>query len=304
MRSQQRNKESENNMELYDVIIIGKGPAGISAALYTVRANLKTLVIGADGSALLKTEKIENYYGFELPVGGRQLLETGEKQAARIGALIKNAEVTAVEFGDTYTVKTTAGEYVAKAVLIATGQAPRRPELPGVKELEGKGVSYCTTCDGFFYKNKCVGILGNGNYAVQEAMELEPFTKDITIFTNGHDADFTGEYAKHAERYKLVRQRITGLSGDKVLSGITLEDKTQVLDGLFIASGTASSVDFAAKLGVAVKDNAIIVDFLQRTNLDGIFAAGDCTGGFRQISVAVGQGAVAGRSIIEYVRKQ
>lgn len=290
-------------MKQYDVIIIGKGPAGISAALYTGRANLNTLVIGADGSALMKASKIENYYGFELPISGRQLLEAGEKQAVRIGAEIKSAEATAIEFGETYIVKTTAGEYAAKAVLIATGQAPCRPELPGIKEFEGKGVSYCTTCDGFFYKNKSVGILGNGNYAVQEAMELEPFTKDITIFTNGLDANFTGEYTQLAKSYKLIQEPVTGLAGENVLNNIILGSRTQKLDGLFIASGTASSVDFAVKLGVAVKDNAIIVDTQQKTNLEGIFAAGDCTGGFKQIATAVGQGALAGKSIIEYVRK-
>lgn len=289
-------------MDKYDVIIIGKGPAGISAALYTVRASLKTLVVGADGSALTKTSKIENYFGFEFPVSGRQLLENGEKQALRVGAEIKNAEVTAVEYGETYIVKTTGGKYAAGAVLIATGQTPRRPEIPGVKEFEGKGVSYCTTCDGFFYKNKSVGVLGNGNYAVQEAMELEPFTKDITIFTNGQNVNFSGEYSRISEKYKLNAGKVVGLAGEGILNNIILEGETQKLDGLFIASGTASSVDFAVKLGVAVKDNAIVVDDRQKTNLGGIFAAGDCTGGFKQISTAVGQGALAGKSIIDYVR--
>lgn len=124
MPLRQKSKDSGDKMKQYDVIIIGKGPAGISAALYTVRANLNTLVVGADSSALLKTSKIENYYGFELPISGRQLLEAGEKQAVRIGAEIKSAEATAIEFGETYLVKTTTGEYAAKAVLIATGQAP------------------------------------------------------------------------------------------------------------------------------------------------------------------------------------
>lgn len=297
--------ESGNTvLEKYDVIIIGKGPAGISAALYTVRANLKTLVVGADGGALAKTSKIENYFGFEMPVSGKELLENGGKQALRLGAEIKNAEVTAVEYGEAFNVKTTAGEYAAAAVLIATGQAPRRPELPGVKEFEGKGVSYCTTCDGFFYKNKSVGVLGNGNYAVQEAMELEPFTKDITIFTNGQEINCTGKYEKLAEKYKLNRAKVERLEGGEILNSIVLDGETQKLDGLFIASGTASSVDFAVKLGVAVKDGAIVVDGRQKTNLDGIFAAGDCTGGFRQIATAVGQGALAGKSIIDYVRNR
>lgn len=289
-------------MDEYDVVIIGKGPAGISAALYTARASLKTLVVGTGASSLRKASKIENYFGFENPVSGEQLLEAGAKQARRLGVTIADREVTAVEFGTPYTVKTVGGDYSAAAVLIATGQAPRRPELPGIREFEGKGVSYCTTCDGFFFKNKRVGILGSGNYAVQEALELEPFTKDITIFTNGREENFTGEYAAQAAEYTVLGEPVRGLAGDTVVREILLESGPRPLDGLFVASGTASSVDFAVKLGVAVKANAILVDDGQRTNLEGIFAAGDCTGGFKQVSTAVGQGAVAGKNIIDYIR--
>jgi thioredoxin reductase (NADPH) len=289
-------------METFDVVIIGKGPAGISAALYTVRAGLATLVIGSDSSSLQKTDKIENYYGFEEPVSGQKLLETGVKQAKRLGTVVIDDEVTALEYNGGFNTKTVLNDYFAKAVLIAAGQPPRRPDIPGVKEFEGAGVSYCTTCDGFFYKNRKVGILGNGNYAVQEAMELEPFTKDITIFTNGQSAGFTGNYADIAEKYSINGKRVLGLSGGKTLGQIILEDGKQDLDGLFVASGTASSIDFAAKLGVIVKDNSIITDASQKTNLEGIFAAGDCTGGFKQVSVAVGEGAVAGKSIIDFLR--
>ena len=195
----------------YDALIIGRGPAGISAALYTVRANLKTLVIGTDTSSLKKATKIENYYGFETPVSGKLLLDAGVKQASRLGTTIIDQEVTSVEAGDLYTVRTASGEYSSKVVLFATGQVPRRPDLPGVKEFEGRGVSYCTTCDGFFYKNKSVGILGNGNYAVQEATELEQFTQDITIFTNGQDPAFTGEYVHIAAKYRIQREPVKAL---------------------------------------------------------------------------------------------
>lgn len=290
-------------MENYDVVIIGKGPAGISAALYTARANLKTLVIGADGSSLRKATRIENYYGLDTPVSGEYLLEAGVRQATRVGAAIVDQEVTSIEQGSLFTVKTASGEYAAAAVLIATGQAPCRPDFPGVKELEGRGVSYCTTCDGFFYKNKKVGILGSGNHAMQEALELESFTKDITIFTNGAIPDFTGDYAAKAKNYTVRQERVKALLGDNALCEILLENGLQPIDGLFVASGTASSLDFAVKLGVAVTGNTIVTDAQQKTNLDGVFAAGDCTGGFKQISTAVGQGAVAGKSMIEYVRR-
>lgn len=291
-------------MESYEVVIIGKGPAGISAALYTVRAGLKTLVIGSAASSLQKADKIENYYGFENPVSGRELLEAGIRQAERIGAVVIDEEVTAVEYDGGFTIKTVSKNYSAKAVLIATGQPPLRPNILGISKFEGVGVSYCTTCDGFFYRNKKVGILGNGNYAVQEAMELEPFTKDITIFTNGKDTAFTGDYAKTAEKYMINKSLVLELTGEEKLGEIVLEDGPKPLDGLFVANGTASSVDFAVKLGVIVKNNNIVANEKQKTNLDGIFAAGDCTGGFRQISVAVGEGAIAGRSIIEFLRSK
>lgn len=291
-------------MESYDVVIIGKGPAGISAALYTVRANLKTLVIGSDSSSLKKADKIENYYGFENPISGRELLQAGVRQAQRLGVSVIDDEVTAIEYDGGFTVKTVLQNFSAKAVLIATGQPPRRPNIPGISKFEGVGVSYCTTCDGFFYRNKKVGVLGSGNYAVQEATELEPFTKDITIFTNGKEPAFTGDYAKIAKNFTINTLCVLELTGDEKLRGIVLEDGAHPLDGLFVASGTASSIDFAKKLGVIVEKNNIVTDEKQMTNLEGVFAAGDCTGGFKQISVAVGQGAIAGRSIIEFIRKQ
>lgn len=155
----------------------------------------------------------------------------------------------------------------------------------------------------FSIRKKKVGILGNGNYAVQEALELEPFTKDITIFTDGGVPDFTGDYAGKARNYTVRQERVKALQGDSALREILLESGPQRIDGLFVASGTASSLDFAVKLGVAVTGNAIVTDGRQKTNMDGVFAAGDCTGGFKQIATAVGQGAVAGKSMIEYVRR-
>lgn len=293
-------------MKLVDVIIIGKGPSGISAALYTQRANLETIVIGREGSSLEKAEKIENYYGFEEAISGESLLHNGEKQAKRIGVQILDEEVAAIAkfYKEKYfKVSTIEGEYYSRAVLIATGQPHKKIELEGLKEYEGRGVSYCTTCDGFFYKNMTVGILGNSAYAVHEATELEAYTKDITLFTNGVELDMTGEMADKAGKYKINSRPILKLNGDEYLQEIYFKDgNIQKLDGLFVAYGTASSVDFAKKLGVEVENNAILVDQKQSTNIEGVYASGDCTGGFKQIATAVGQGAVAGKNIIEYVR--
>jgi thioredoxin reductase (NADPH) len=189
-------------------------------------------------------------------------------------------------------------------VLIAAGQPNKKIPVEGIKEFEGRGVSYCTTCDGFFYRGLSVGILGNGAYAVHEATELEAFTKDITIFTNGKDLNVSEDVADVAGRFKINTESISTITGGEFLENIEFTDgRTHKIDGLFVAYGTASSVDFAKKLGIASKDNAIIVDEEQNTNVPGIFASGDCTGGFKQISTAVGQGATAGKSIINYVRQ-
>ncbi len=288
---------------MVDVIIIGKGPAGISAALYTVRAGLRTLVIGLDNSALHKTDRVENYYGFAEPVSGKYLLEQGEQQARRLGVKFVHSEVIALEKAEYFEVYTAEENYSAKAVLMATGQQTKKVNIQGLEEFEGRGVSYCTTCDGFFYRGLKVGLVGFKDYAMHEAMELEPLTKNITIYTNGNELELTEKYKFHASRFSINNKKIKSVAGNEVIEGITFEDgSVEKLDGLFVAFESASSVDFARKLGVITKNNSIVVNENQGTNLNGLFAAGDCTGGFKQIATAVGQGAMAGRKIIEYIR--
>ncbi|EGD47446.1 FAD-dependent pyridine nucleotide-disulfide oxidoreductase [Ruminiclostridium papyrosolvens DSM 2782] len=288
---------------MVDVIIIGKGPAGISAALYTVRAGLRTLVIGLDNSALHKTDRVENYYGFAEPVSGKYLLEQGEQQARRLGVKFVHSEVIALEKAEYFEVYTADENYSAKAVLMATGQQTKKVNINGLEEFEGRGVSYCTTCDGFFYRGLKVGLVGFKDYAMHEAMELEPLTKNITIYTNGNELELTEKYKFHASRFSINNKKIKSVAGNEVIEGITFEDgSVEKLDGLFVAFESASSVDFARKLGVITKNNSIVVNENQGTNLNGLFAAGDCTGGFKQIATAVGQGAMAGRKIIEYIR--
>lgn len=290
---------------MYDVIIIGKGPAGISASLYTVRANLDTLVIGRESSSLLKAGKVENYYGFPEPVSGEFLLREGEKQALRLGVHLIDDEVIAIENREFFEVVTTGGSYEGKAILLATGQTLKTLKITDLPEFEGKGVSYCTTCDGFFYNNLKVGVLGFRDYAVHEAKELEAFTRDITIFTNGRELEISDKFQEDMKEFKVNRKVICKLSGSDFLQRIHFDDDTsEELDGLFVAYESASSADFARKLGILTEGNSIVVDGNQRTNLEGVFAAGDCTGGFRQISTAVGQGALAGRRIIEYLRSK
>ncbi|QNU67563.1 NAD(P)/FAD-dependent oxidoreductase [Ruminiclostridium herbifermentans] len=288
---------------MFDVIIIGKGPAGISASLYTVRAGLRTLIIGQDKSSLSKADRIENYYGFAEPVSGKYLLEQGEKQAKRLGVKFDDNEVIAIEKGEFFEIYTTRENYSCKSVLLATGQQTVKLKIDRLNEFEGKGVSYCTTCDGFFYRGLKVGLVGYKDYVIHEAMELEPLTKNITIFTNGNELELSDKFSKLASKFSVNKNVIKGIDGKDVIESIIFEDGTkETIDGLFIAFESASSIDFARKLGVITQKNSVVVDENQMTNLKGLFAAGDCTEGLKQISTAVGQGAVAGKQMISYVR--
>ncbi|MBC7765219.1 MAG: NAD(P)/FAD-dependent oxidoreductase [Hyphomonadaceae bacterium] len=289
---------------MYDVIIIGKGPAGCSAALYTIRANLKTLMIGMDESVLRKAAMIENYYGLAEPVSGQSLLEIGEQQISKLGGEMLTAEVFGIEWMDTFEVITSNGNYQAKTVLIATGQPQKQMKIENIITYEGKGISYCTTCDGFFYKNRKVGVVGNKDFAVHEASSLQNFSTDVTLYTNGLQLDISAENTEVVKAFHVNDKKIARFEGNASLETIVFaDDSTETVAGLFIANESASSVDFAKKLGVMTVGNDITVDPTQQTNLPGLYAAGDCTGGFKQISTAVGQGAMAARSMIAFVKK-
>ena len=285
---------------MYDVVIIGSGPAGISASLYTLRANLKTLIVGSiEKSAMYKAHKIDNYYGFEEGISGGELLVSGKNQALRLGAEFLEDEVLSIGLDEVFRLKTSNKEVLAKSVLLATGQVRKKADIKNLDEFEGKGVSYCTTCDGFFYRDLEVGVVGSGDFALEEARTLLDFTDKVTIFTNGKDwNDKTCEF-------KVNTAKILNLLGDDFVSEILFEDGSkQNIDGVFVAGESASGADFANKMGIDFFDNAIKVDNNQQTNIKGLFAAGDCTGGFKQIATAVGQGALAGKNMISFIKSQ
>lgn len=174
---------------MYDVIIVGAGPAGISASLYTVRRNLKTLIIYKEKSALEKATKIENYYGFENGINGEDLYKIGIRQAQNVGAEIIKDEVTnIIEKQKIFKVQTLNNEFESKAVILATGNKKSKPNIKNIDKYEGQGISYCAICDGFFYRNKDVAVIGNGDYAISETMDLQNIAKSITILTNGGQA--------------------------------------------------------------------------------------------------------------------
>ena len=281
-----------------DVIILGCGPAGVSAALYTARAGLETLILGRTDGSLTKTDKIENYYGFPEPVSGKKLLENGAAQARRVGAKIVEDEAVGITYDGQFAVSTATETYRAPFAVVATGSQRQSPDLPGLEDFEGRGVSYCAVCDGFFYRKKKVAVLGAGDYALHEANELLPLAASVTILTNGVEpaTDFPPEF-------EVVTKKIESLFGGDLLRGVRFEDGSELaVEGVFVALGVAGSVDFARKLGVETSGTSIVVDEHRQTNLPGLYAAGDCVGGLLQISKAVCDGAVAGTSVVKAFR--
>ena len=165
-----------------DILILGYGPAGVSAALYGLRAGLDVLIVGKDVGALARAHMIENYYGLEKPLSGPELAEVGKKQALALGAKIVDDEVTDLFFdGNDFVAGGLSGEYRGKACIMATGSARKKQPLPGMAELEGHGVSYCAVCDAFFYRQKKVAVLGSGEYALHEVSELLPMASSVTL---------------------------------------------------------------------------------------------------------------------------
>lgn len=286
---------------VYDVIIVGSGPAGISASLYTKRANLETLIISKGMGTLEKVGNIENYYGLEKNTNGNKLQQIGEEQAKSLGIEIKKEEVMQIEYDTNFIVKTLNHIYKAKTIILATGSNRKTLNIKGIKEFEGKGVSYCATCDAFFFRNKNVGILGSKEYALHEAQTLLPIAKSVTMLTNGEKP-----VEKRLEGLEIEEKKIREFRGIEKIEEIEFEDDTKKkIDGIFIAIGTASSSDLARKLGVKIeeKTNNILVNEKMETNMPGLYACGDCIGGTLQIAKAVYEGMIAGMSVIKYLKK-
>ena len=291
---------------MYDTIIIGNGPAGISASLYIKRAGFNVLIITKNEGSLTKAEKIDNYYGFEYTISGKQLLENGTNQAKRLGVEIINREVISIKYsGENFEVvvanQSPNEKYIAKTIVIATGANRNKPNINGIKEFEGKGISYCAVCDAFFYKNKDVAVLGNGEYALGEIKELLPVAKSITMLTDGKDYI---ENREISDKVNINSKPIEEFRGTDRIEEIEFKDKSsKKVDGIFIALGIANSLDFAQKLGARIENGNILVNDNMETTINNVYACGDCTGGILQISKAVYEGTKAGLSIINRLRE-
>ena len=282
------------------LIIIGDGPAGASAALYALRGNIDTTVISKGYGALEKAHAIENYYGLATPLPGKELHDLGVSQVRKLGADIVSKEVVGISFDGKFKILTADEEFSADALIIATGTSRKVPRIKGIADFEGIGVSYCAVCDGFFHRGKDVAVLGSGKYALHEAQALLPIAGSVTVLTDG-----TSPEVEFPSEIKVDERKISHLDGSPMaLSTVVFDDSSSMtISGLFIAQGSASSTDLARKVGIATDSNKIVVDENMATNIPGIFACGDCTGGLLQVSKAVYDGATAGNSVVKYLRE-
>ena len=301
-----------------EVIIIGSGPAGYTAAIYAARAQLNPLLIASSvepGGELMKTTEVENYPGFPEGLMGPDLMANFQAQAERFGTEILFDDVVEVDLkGATKVVKTGAGEtFEAKSVIIATGAAYRELGLPKEKELSGHGVSWCATCDGFFFRDKVIAVVGGGDSAMEEANFLTKFASKVYII---HRRD-------SLKASKIMQQRsfdnpkiefiwnsaVAELKGDAKLEGVVLEDtqtgeKTDLaLEGLFIAIGNDPRVDLVENQVELTPDRFIKVDGrTSKTSLPGVFASGDVIDPtYRQAITAAGSGCVAALDAEHYL---
>ena len=278
------------------IIIVGSGPAGISAALYAVRAGVDTTVLTKGPGALDRAEKIENYYGFAQPVSGAELERRSMENARRLGVQFVTAEAVGLTYTDKLTVETVGKDYPADAVILATGASRAVPRIPGLAGLEGHGVSYCAACDAFFYRGKDVAVLGSGEYALHE---VQPVVRSVTLLTNG--APLTADFPPEVT---VCPQAVEAVLGETVVTGVQLSGGVQLpVSGVFVALGVAGSTALARKIGAEVDGNRIVVDEKMQTTVPGLYAAGDCTGGLLQVAKAVYEGAQAGTEAAKALRK-
>ncbi|MBR6391964.1 MAG: FAD-dependent oxidoreductase [Eubacterium sp.] len=285
---------------MYDVIIIGAGPAGISASLYVKRANKSVLVLYSGESQLEKAHLIDNYYGFPNGISGKQLFEDGIAQAEALGVEVKKEEALHVSMNAEmrWDVATTEGSYEAGAVIISTGNKKLKPNIKGIDAFEGKGVSYCAICDGFFYRKKAVAVIGSGDYALSEAADLENIVEKLTVLTNGKPAP-------KGCKYNVIEKKIKEIKGDERVGCVEFEDGESLeVNGVFVAEGVAGGADFAKKIGIATEGDTIKTDSHMATNVPGVFACGNVTGGLLQVCKAVYEGAEAGLSAVNFLKEK
>ena len=302
-------------MKIYDMIIVGGGPGGYTAALYAARAGLSVILLEklSAGGQMALTQQIDNYPGFDAGVDGFDLAQMMQQQAERFGAETELTEVTALRLEESpRQVETTDGIFYGRTVVIATGANPRELGLPGEQELTGRGVHYCASCDGMFYRGKTVVVVGGGNTAAADALLLSRVAKKVIIVHRRDTLRATKIYHEPLMNAPNVEFRwnsaITQLHRDGRLTGITVRDVNTGeespidCDGLFVSIGRAPATDLVKDQLELDKSGYILAGESTKTNIPGVYAVGDVrTKVLRQVVTAVGDGAVAVHYAQEYL---
>lgn len=293
----------------YDLIIVGAGPAGLTAGLYAVRSGLKVGIISKDvGGTTNSILELENWPGFK--GSGTELMKEFYEQVKKYDVDFIMADVEDVKKeNEEFIVETKNKKLQSRAIILATGTKRKELNIPGEKELKGKGVSYCVTCDAFFFKDKIVGVIGGSDCAVTSALALSDIAKKVYVIYRGEKLrceDINSKKLEGKENveiiYGAIPQEIKG--EEKVKSLIIKDDKEIELDGVFIEIGSVALTKFVKNLGLKLdEENYIVVDEEMKTSISGIFAAGDVTHHkLKQVVVASGQGAIAAKSAYEFLK--
>lgn len=309
---------SEPSGKIIQCLIIGSGPAGLSAALYAARANLAPVVLsGMDlGGQVSKTDAIENYPGFPEGIQGPDLVAIFQQQAERFGAEIVYDSATAVDLSQRpYKVTTYGGEYLADSLIIATGASVRELGVPGETEFTGKGVSYCATCDGHFFKEKDLIVVGGGDSALKEGIFLTRFAKSVTI-VHRRDELRGGVYLANKARANpkiqfMWNSIVTEIIGDGTVKSVriknvkTEQEEIRDIDGVFIFIGHDPNTDMFKDQLEVDENGYLVLDQHMHTNLPGVFAAGEVGDpNFQQVIVSAGMGAAAAMEAVEFLEDE
>jgi thioredoxin reductase (NADPH) len=304
--------------KIYDAIIIGSGPAGYTAAIYAARANLSVLVFQGYqvGGQLMLTSEVENYPGFEEGILGPELMEKFEQQARRFGAEMLAEDVSAVDFSRRpFLITSDSGEFLARAVIIATGASARWLGLPSEQQLQGRGVSACATCDGFFFKNKDVAVIGGGDTAMEEALFLTRYATHVTVIHRRDTLRASKIMQERAQKHPKIsfiwNSEVIEVLGEEGVTGLRLrnvqtgEESTLAVQGLFLAIGHQPNT--ALFKGIIQMDQAGYIVPVEHTmtNIPGVFAAGDVTDHrYRQAVTAAGDGCRAAIDLERWLESQ
>jgi thioredoxin reductase (NADPH) len=304
------------NQKIYDVIIIGAGPAGLTAGIYTSRFGLKTLVLEGRllGGRAQEATKVENFPGFPNGITGSELVQKIIEQTKNFGTELKMAEV--VKLDTTKGIKTAStkknGLYQARTIIIATGTQRKKLLVPGETEFLGQGVSYCSVCDGNFFKNLNVTVVGSNDEAANEAFFLTNVARNVTMISSKEKVEMSETWRKRLEKENfklLLNTKVVEIVGENFVKAIrvvnlkTNEEQKIETDGVFISLGRIPMTEIMKNAGIEIDQRGCIkADRQQRTSVQGVFAAGDCTCGGMQIITAAGEGAAAAIRASLYVR--